>query len=152
MTSQHDATHKWHKYATRILDVIIFQYTVKVRPMPGMWIQSKPVTAIPWGGLNIGQRGALLNQVCKKWSENGVCELQTFHGVNKILVVWTNLHGVKSNLVGMNKTIFGWEQMFDCVNQTIMVWERVLFIGTQFSNLYIAVDTPAKGRVGIKVY
>jgi hypothetical protein len=26
--------------------------------------------------------------------------------------------------------------------------ERVLFIGTQFSNLYTAVDTPAKGRVG----
>jgi len=25
--------------------------------------------------------------------------------------------------------------------------ERVLFIGTQFSNLYTAVDTPAKGRV-----
>jgi hypothetical protein len=24
----------------------------------------------------------------------------------------------------------------------------VLFIGTQFSNLYTAVDTPAKGRVG----
>jgi hypothetical protein len=27
--------------------------------------------------------------------------------------------------------------------------ESVLFIGTQFSNLYTAVDTPAKGRVGI---
>ncbi len=26
--------------------------------------------------------------------------------------------------------------------------ECVLFIGTQFSNLYTAVDTPAKGRVG----
>jgi hypothetical protein len=26
--------------------------------------------------------------------------------------------------------------------------ERVLFIGTQFSNLYTAVDTPARGRVG----
>jgi hypothetical protein len=26
--------------------------------------------------------------------------------------------------------------------------ESVLFIGTQFSNLYTAVDTPAKGRVG----
>jgi hypothetical protein len=24
--------------------------------------------------------------------------------------------------------------------------ERVLFIGTQFSNLYTAVDTPARGR------
>ena len=27
------------------------------------------------------------------------------------------------------------------------VCESVLFIGTQFSNLYTAVDTPAKGRV-----
>ena len=25
----------------------------------------------------------------------------------------------------------------------------VLFIGTQFSNLYTAVDTPARGRVGV---
>ena len=29
--------------------------------------------------------------------------------------------------------------------------ESVLFIGTQFSNLYAAVDTPARGRVGIAV-
>jgi hypothetical protein len=27
--------------------------------------------------------------------------------------------------------------------------ERVLFIGTQFSNLYTAVDIPARGRVGV---
>ena len=27
----------------------------------------------------------------------------------------------------------------------------MLFIGTQFSNLYTAVDTPAKGRVGVCV-
>jgi hypothetical protein len=27
----------------------------------------------------------------------------------------------------------------------------VLFIGTQFSNLYTAVDTPARGRVGVCV-
>jgi hypothetical protein len=31
------------------------------------------------------------------------------------------------------------------------VRERVLFIGTQFSNLYTAVDTPARGRVGVCV-
>jgi hypothetical protein len=32
---------------------------------------------------------------------------------------------------------------------TMHSWrERVLFIGTQFSNLYTAVDTPARGRVG----
>jgi hypothetical protein len=29
--------------------------------------------------------------------------------------------------------------------------ERVLFIGTQCSNLYTAVDTPARGRVGVCV-
>jgi hypothetical protein len=29
--------------------------------------------------------------------------------------------------------------------------ERELFIGTQFSNLHTAVDTPAKGRVGARV-
>jgi hypothetical protein len=28
------------------------------------------------------------------------------------------------------------------------VRESVLFIGTQFSNLYTAVDTPTRGRVG----
>jgi hypothetical protein len=40
-------------------------------------------------------------------------------------------------------------------NHTMFVWftpskiylrERVLLIGTQFSNLYTAVDTPARGR------
>ena len=30
--------------------------------------------------------------------------------------------------------------------------ESVLFIGTQFSNLYTAVDTPARGRVGQVVH
>ncbi len=29
--------------------------------------------------------------------------------------------------------------------------ERVLFIGTRFSNLYTAVDTPARGRVGSRI-
>jgi hypothetical protein len=35
--------------ATRILYVIMLDYPVnlKVRPMPGMWVQSAPVTAIP---------------------------------------------------------------------------------------------------------
>jgi hypothetical protein len=37
------------KYATRILDVIMLQYPVKVRPMPGLCVQSIPVAAIPWG-------------------------------------------------------------------------------------------------------
>jgi hypothetical protein len=38
-------------------------YPVKVRPMPGTWTQSIPVTAIPWGRMNIGQRGALLSSI-----------------------------------------------------------------------------------------
>ena len=52
------------KHATRILDVIMLPYPVqKVRPMPGMWIQSIPVIAIPWGRMNTGQRGALLSSI-----------------------------------------------------------------------------------------
>jgi hypothetical protein len=42
----------------------MLQYPVKVRLMPGMWIQSIPVTAIP---MNIGQRGALLSSIREGW-------------------------------------------------------------------------------------
>jgi hypothetical protein len=52
----------WDAVHTR-LDVIMLQHPVKVRPMPGMWIQSIPVTAIPWGHMNIGQGGALLSSI-----------------------------------------------------------------------------------------
>jgi hypothetical protein len=45
----------------------MLQYPVKVRLMPGMWIQSIPVTAIPLGGMNIGQRGALLSSIREGW-------------------------------------------------------------------------------------
>ena len=64
-TRKHLCVHQnWKfKHATRILDVIMFQYPVKVRPMPGMWIQSIPVTVIPWGGMNIEQRGVLLSSI-----------------------------------------------------------------------------------------
>ena len=64
-TRKHLCVHQnWKfKHATRILDVIMFRYPVKVRPMPGMWIQSIPVTAIPWGGMNIEQRGVLLSSI-----------------------------------------------------------------------------------------
>jgi hypothetical protein len=51
------------KHTTRILDVIMLQYPVKVRPMPGMWIQSMPVTGIPWGRMNMGRHGALLSSI-----------------------------------------------------------------------------------------
>jgi hypothetical protein len=64
-TRKHLCVHpNWKfKHATRVLDVIMLQYPVKVRPMPGIWIQSIPVTAIPWGGMNIGQRGALPSSI-----------------------------------------------------------------------------------------
>jgi hypothetical protein len=41
-----------------------------------------------------------------------------------------------------------------CLSMLVLVYfarESVLFIGTQFSNLYTVVDTPAKGRVGVCV-
>jgi hypothetical protein len=41
------------KYATRIQHVIMLEHPVKVHPMPGIWVQSVPVTAIPWGTLRM---------------------------------------------------------------------------------------------------
>jgi len=32
--------------------MIMLDNPVKVRPMPCMWVQSVPVTAIPWGSMN----------------------------------------------------------------------------------------------------
>ena len=51
------------RHATRILDVIMLKYPLKMRPMPGMWVQSVPVTAIPWGGMNTEQRNTLQRSV-----------------------------------------------------------------------------------------
>ena len=45
------------------LDVIMLKYPLKMRPMPGMWVQSVPVTAIPWGGMNTEQRNTLQRSV-----------------------------------------------------------------------------------------
>ena len=53
------------KHATRILDVIMLQYPVKVRPMPGMWIQSIPVTAIPWGRMKTEQHNLVIRSIRK---------------------------------------------------------------------------------------
>jgi hypothetical protein len=39
------------------------------------------------------------------------------------------------------------EEFLACCFECGACGERVLFIGTQFSNLYTAVDTPALGRV-----
>jgi hypothetical protein len=30
----------------------MLKYPLKVCPIPGIWVQSVPVTAIPWGGMN----------------------------------------------------------------------------------------------------
>ena len=51
------------RHATRILDVIMLKYPLKMRPMPGMWVQSVPVTAIPWGGMNTEQCNTLQRSV-----------------------------------------------------------------------------------------
>ena len=51
------------RHATRILDVIMLKYPLKVRPIPGIWVQSVPVTAIPWGGMNTEQRNTLQRSV-----------------------------------------------------------------------------------------
>ena len=50
-------------HATHILDVIMLKYPLKVRPIPGIWVQSVPVTAIPWGGMNTEQRNTLHRSV-----------------------------------------------------------------------------------------
>ena len=51
------------QHATRILDVIMLEYPLKVRPMPGIWVQSVPVTAIPWGGMNTEQHNTLQRSI-----------------------------------------------------------------------------------------
>ena len=51
------------RHATRILDVIMLKYPLKVRPIPVIWVQSVPVTAIPWGGMNTEQRNTLQRSV-----------------------------------------------------------------------------------------
>ena len=58
-------TPDWEfQHATRILDVIMLEYpALKVRPMPGIWGQSVPVTAIPWGGMNTEQRNTLQRSI-----------------------------------------------------------------------------------------
>ncbi len=45
------------------VDVSMLKYPLKVRPMPGIWVQSVPVTAIPWGGMNTEQRNTLQRSI-----------------------------------------------------------------------------------------
>jgi len=53
------------RHATRILDVIMLDYPVKVRPIPGMWVQSVPVTAIPWDRMKTEQRNLVIRSIRK---------------------------------------------------------------------------------------
>ena len=48
----------------------------------------------------------------------------------------------------MHKGVFVYVCVCTCMHACR---ESVLFIGTQFSNPYTAVDTPARGRVGVCV-
>ena len=57
------AETKKTRCAVHILDVIMLKYPLKVRPIPGIWVQSVPVTAIPWGGMNTEQRNTLQRSV-----------------------------------------------------------------------------------------
>jgi hypothetical protein len=43
----------------------MLEYPVKVRPMPGIWVQSVPVTAIRWGRMNTEQRDKLVGSIQK---------------------------------------------------------------------------------------
>jgi hypothetical protein len=51
------------QHATRILDVIMLEYPLKVRQMPGIWVQSVPVTVIPWGSMNTEQCNTLQKSI-----------------------------------------------------------------------------------------
>ena len=53
------------RHATRILDVIMLDYPVKVHPIPGMWVQSVPVTVIPWGRMKTEQHNLVIRSIRK---------------------------------------------------------------------------------------
>jgi len=44
-------------------DVIMLDYQVKVRPIPGMFVQSVPATVIPWGRIKPEQRDLLMRSI-----------------------------------------------------------------------------------------
>jgi len=43
----------------------MLDYPVKVRPMPGMWVQSVLVTAIPWGRMKTEQHNLDIRSIRK---------------------------------------------------------------------------------------
>jgi hypothetical protein len=44
---------------------VVNDYPVRVRPMPDMWVQSVPVTAIPWGRMKTEQRKLVIGNIRK---------------------------------------------------------------------------------------
>jgi hypothetical protein len=43
--------------------IMLDSYPVKVRPVPGMWVQSVPVTVIPWGRMKTEQRNFVIRSL-----------------------------------------------------------------------------------------
>jgi hypothetical protein len=41
----------------------MLDYQVKVRPIPGMFVQSVPATVIPWGRIKPEQRDLLMRSI-----------------------------------------------------------------------------------------
>ena len=41
----------------------MLDYLVKVRPMPDMWVQSVPVTTIPWGRMKTEQHNLVIRSI-----------------------------------------------------------------------------------------
>jgi hypothetical protein len=65
-TKSSPSLRNWqYKHATRILDVIMLDYPLKVRAMPGMWVQSVPVTVILWGRMKTEQRNLVIRSIRK---------------------------------------------------------------------------------------
>ena len=58
------------RHDTRRLDVIMLKYPLKMRPMTGIWVQSVPVTSIPWGGMNTEQHKHQRYSGCKPRAKN----------------------------------------------------------------------------------
>jgi hypothetical protein len=75
----------------------MLEYPLKVRPMPGIWVQSVPVTAIPWGGMNTEQRNTLQRSIRGQddWLSELLINASTMRLVTQI-----------QNLVGVNNFIF----------------------------------------------
>jgi hypothetical protein len=43
----------------------MLDYPVKVHPIPGMWVQSVPVTTIPWDRMKTEQQNLVIRSIRK---------------------------------------------------------------------------------------